>query len=425
MRQALSSSTVEDGMSPPNTQGRAQPLPAAFRTLWLVIFINRAGSFVIPFLALYLTVERHMPIAQAGLVIALYGAGAIVAGPTGGMLADRIGRRRAIALGLGLSATSMVHMTFAASLGHLLVATFLLGVCADMSRPGTNAAIADLVSKEQRPRAFAHVYWAANLGFAFASVAAGLIATRHFELLFYLDAASSLAAMGLVLARLPETRPSETESRRVLHPGVALRDRVFLPLFAVSTLVSLVFMQFNSSMPMDLGAHGHGPRTFGILAALNCSMVVLLQPLMVRFAAAVRPLTALVVGSALTGLGFGIFGIAPTLPGFVTGVVVITLGEIAMAPAVPALIAEIAPEHLRGTYQGTFGMSFSIAACLGPLVGSRVLASLGGTTFWLGAMGTALVGAFLYARLRARGSQAAPLDRAPATAVETVAASGA
>src|SRR5574341_515736 len=71
----------------------AQGLPRAFWVLWFGMLVNRAGNFVLPFLAIYLTQARGLSPAQAGIVLALYGAGAAVASPLGGYLADHAGRR--------------------------------------------------------------------------------------------------------------------------------------------------------------------------------------------------------------------------------------------------------------------------------------------------------------------------------------------
>ena len=66
---------------------------------WLLIsgsVINRFGSFVVPFLVLYLR-KRGFSISHAGLAVAAYGGGEVIAGPIGGMMADRLGRRATIA----------------------------------------------------------------------------------------------------------------------------------------------------------------------------------------------------------------------------------------------------------------------------------------------------------------------------------------
>src|SRR5687768_16613189 len=54
-------------------------LSEKYWVLWLGALINRLGSFVMPFLAIYLTEERGLERAQAGSIIALFGAGALLA----------------------------------------------------------------------------------------------------------------------------------------------------------------------------------------------------------------------------------------------------------------------------------------------------------------------------------------------------------
>src|SRR5256885_16380222 len=82
-------------------------LPRPFWFIWAGTLVTRAGSFVLPFLALYLTQVLHLSLSQAGLVIALYGAGGAAAGPLGGFLADRFGRRITLVTALGLGGLGM------------------------------------------------------------------------------------------------------------------------------------------------------------------------------------------------------------------------------------------------------------------------------------------------------------------------------
>jgi len=68
-------------------------LPATFWYLWTGTLVNRLGSFVMIFMAIYLTSERHFTQTQAGLVIGFFGAGSAIGVTVGGVLADRWGRR--------------------------------------------------------------------------------------------------------------------------------------------------------------------------------------------------------------------------------------------------------------------------------------------------------------------------------------------
>ncbi len=378
-------------------------LPPAFGYLFLATIVNRVGSFVVPFLALYLTEARALSAGDAGVVIALYGAGAIFCQPIGGMLADRLGRPRAIFTGLFIAAIATAHLGFARSLPHVAVAAFFVGLSEGLARPATNAAVTDLVAPEHRARAFGYMYWAANLGFAVASVVAGVLAHARFEVLFVADAATTLVVAGWVLARVPDTRGPTVRRALAFAPFL---DRRFAALFGVTVLAAFVFTQFQTTMPLDIRAHGIGTATYGALAGLNGLLIVVLQPFAVRIGEGFRPTSALALGALLAGLGFAVLGFVETPIGYAFGITVLTLGEIAMAGSGPAVVADIAPAHARGTYQGAFGMAYSAAACLAPLIGTRALARLGSATFWVAMGVTSAVAAALYLVIGKRAAAA-------------------
>ena len=53
-------------------------LPPTYWLIWIGTLINRLGGFVIPFLTLYLTAQREIPVSQAALMVSLFGAGILV-----------------------------------------------------------------------------------------------------------------------------------------------------------------------------------------------------------------------------------------------------------------------------------------------------------------------------------------------------------
>jgi len=59
-------------------------LPHEMWVIFFVTLINRSGTMVLPFLTLYLTRGRNISVADAGLVIGVYGLGALLTGPLNG-----------------------------------------------------------------------------------------------------------------------------------------------------------------------------------------------------------------------------------------------------------------------------------------------------------------------------------------------------
>ena len=68
-------------------------LPRPIHILCLGSFINRAGSFFVIFLTIYISDRLGFGISFAAWCMGVFGAGAIVSSLLGGHLADRYGRR--------------------------------------------------------------------------------------------------------------------------------------------------------------------------------------------------------------------------------------------------------------------------------------------------------------------------------------------
>lgn len=354
----------------PTMRAGIRALPPAAWLLFAGTFVNRFGSFVAVFLALYLVDEGYSA-AQAGLAIGGYGVGAIAASTLGGHLADRLGRRETIAVSMYGSAAVMLALSQARTIWLIVALTVLAGAAAELYRPASGALLADLTPAGQRVPAFAVYRFAINLGFAAGPATAGLLAERSFFLLFLGDAISSIAFGTLALTMFPRSRPEQhVEERRGELLRALRHDRVFVFFLLASFCGALVYMQHTSTLPLQVRADGFSPAVFGALISLNGLVIIAIElPLTVltqRFP--VRPVLAL--GQILTGLGFALIVFADTVPLLAATVVVWTLGEIIFSPIASAYVADVAPDHLRGRYQGAWGTSFGLALVAGPVLGT-------------------------------------------------------
>lgn len=374
-----------------------------FWTLLAGMFVNRLATFVATFLALYLVRERGFAPDAAGRVVSLFGAGVLVAGPLGGILADAIGRRSTMLLSFGLGAVAVGSIGFLRSPGMLAAFTFLTAATSELYRPAMAAAIADLVPSEDRQRAWGLTYWVMNLGWTFGLALGGAIAARSFTALFLADAGTTLAFAAVVALRVPETRPPGL----TVHPPLAGLARVFgdahFVLFLLLHLAGLVvFVQFQLAAPIDMNAHGVGPGTFALLLSLNGLGVVLLQPLAGPLLSRSDGGRLLAASALLVGAGFGVYALAgwlPPLPVYLVGVILWSVGEVVGFPTAAAVVANLAPRDLRGRYQGAFSMSWGIAFTAAPLIGGEVLTRFGGRALWTSclAVGAAVAAGHLVA----------------------------
>jgi len=363
---------------------QAGGLPRTFWYLWSGTLVNRLGSAVGPFLALYLTEERGFSAGGAGVVLTALGLGSAVAQPVGGVLADRIGRRTTMLLGLvGASATLLV-VGAASSLRALLVSVLAYGLFLDLVRPAVQAALADVVPDRDRVRAYALNFWAVNLGFAVAVPLGGFLAERGYWWLFAIDAGSSLAFAVVVFLRVPETRPVRLPGSDPGTLAEVLRDRLLLALVACVVLQAAVYLQAFTTLPLVISGDGLGAGGYGLVLGLNGVLIIVVQPLVLGVLSGRHRGRLLLLAGVLQSCGIALHGFADTLLGHVTVVCVWTVGEVLQAGLLASVVAGLAPAHLRGRYLGVFGMSFGLAALVAPLLGTQVLERLGEPVLWAG-----------------------------------------
>lgn len=417
-------------------------LPRTFWLLWTGTLINRLGAFVVIFLAIYLTGERGFSQSEAGLVIGLYGAGGAIGTMVGGVLADRWGRRPTLLTAQFGAATLMVCLGLADDYREIVAAAFLLGIFADGVRPAFSAMMIDVVPERDRVRAYSLNYWAINLGFAVASVSAGLAAQVDYLLLFLVDAGTTLITALISLIFLAETSPARPAGQRAAGSasraagsasraglGTVFRDRVFIGFLLLNLGAVLVMFQHMSTLPIAMSADGLGPATFGGVIAVNGVLIVAGQLFIPRLIAGHDRSRVLSLATLIVGIGFGLVAFADSAWFFAVTVVIWTLGEMLQSPSNSALIAELSPAALRGRYQGVSSLSWAAGAALAPITGGFVQEHLGDATLWLGCAG--LGAAVALAQLLsgpARERRIAALratESAPAGAVTTLAANAA
>ncbi len=362
--------------------GAASGLPRPFWVIFAGTIVNRLGQFVEPFLALYLVRGRSLSLTQAGVIVTCFGAGAFASQPVGGWLADRFGRRSTMVGGLLATAVSMGLLAVARPPWLIGATALLVGLAIDVYRPASSAAVADLVDPADRPRAFSLVYWAVNLGVSVSGVLGGVLAVHGWWILFVLDAATSVAFAVLIARGVPETRPERDASEPGGY-GPVLRDRVAVALAALTLVGGVVYLQSYIALPLAMTRDGLSPASYGVAYAVNPVTVLLVQPFTLRWLTGKPPALVYAGSTLVLGIGFGLTAFAHDTLTYGATVFVWTLGEVAFNAVAPTVINTIAPEALRGRYNGLIGLAFGGANMLAPLAGTWALGQ-GRAVIWGG-----------------------------------------
>jgi len=378
-------------------------LPRAFWVLVAGTFINRFGSFVYPFLTIFLT-RRGLSLGEIGAVIAGYGGGGLLASVAGGWFADRFGRRNTIVAGTLSNAACVFALYYAHTLPELVLLTLCAGISGGFYHPASNALVADLIPQNLRLAAYAVLRQAANAGFAFGTAAGGFLVSHSTFWLFAGDAITTATFGIIALVLLPHgLRQTSTQSRWSEAIARLKGDGRFWAVYAAQFLCALVFSQFASSYALEVARRGLHigsllpEQIYGALIGWNGFMVLLVELPLTRLTQRYDARRVMCLGYALVGIGFAMNAWSAGLTGLFIGMTVFTFGETLALPMVSTWVAHLAPEPMRGRYIGALSTSWAGASMVGPAIGLQVY-GLSPAALWFGCAGLGAAGAFIMAR---------------------------
>ncbi|WP_221774643.1 MFS transporter [Pelagicoccus albus] len=350
-------------------------MPRPVFVLIVGMFVNRLGSFVYPFLSLYLK-DRSFEFSEISLVIGSLAVGNFFGPMAGGYMADAFGRRNALVISLLSTAFLLLALYWADDYVTLLVVGFCYGFSVSTFFPPANALLSDLVEEDKRATAFALFRLAINLGFALGPTLAGILYAISPMWIFVGDAATT-AAFGL-LAWVSLPHGLRTISGKVGSASVvwkSWREAIvdawgnvsFRRFIFASFLMGAAFTQVFSLLSITSTDRGLSTFSYGLVMGLNGLLIAMVELPLTHRIKRFAPRKVLSLGYTLMALGSAGFAFSESITGFLLAMSLFTMGEIVALPVGMSYSAALSPEALRGRYFGIRGMTWAASTLFSSL----------------------------------------------------------
>jgi len=381
------------------------------RAILLGTFISRLGGFVQTFLVLFLT-HRGFSKVEAGTAFGSYGVGAVVGVFLGGVVADRLGPRRATLLSMLGSGALLMTVIYIRSFPALLGVIALVAVVTQLYRPAMTALLVELTPKHRRVMIMAMLRLATNLGTMVAPLLAVALISVSYNALFWVDGATNIGYAVVAAIALPRkkinpaakpTSPSEPTGYRTV-----LADRRYLLYLAAIFINSAAYVQLVTSLPLAMEDAGIATAWFGALITLNGAMVLSCELLVTKFVQRWQPRHAGALSLALLGLALAVVTPQAGLAIFVVAGVLATTSEIIGQPTLFAYPGLIAGPGQTARYTAAMQTTWAMGTAIGASAGVALWSAIGKGSWWCWGLASLAAGALLWSGIRRKARTPEP-----------------
>lgn len=377
---------------------------------WLlstVILINRSTYMALPFMSLYITQFLHSSAADAGIILSLFGAGAILGTVTGGKLTDAFGFRTVQIFSIITAGLFFIGFSTISHFETLCIITVVIGFFAEAFKPANFTAIAAYAAPHTETRSYSLNRLASNIGWATGSSLGGIVASLNYRLLFIVDGSVSILAGILIWILLPKVKHNlkSVGSKRATGNGLKpWNDPFYMRFIFTTTIFSICFYLMFRVAPLFFKEVWHMDESFiGMILGLNGLLIALFEMVLINHIEELHPpLYYILIGVLFTTSSYAILllpGFAPIAIGVVS-IILLTIGEMLAMPFINSVVISRSNPFNRGQYAAAYTMSGSIAQVIGPTAGFYLAEKCGYSMLWVILMILLMLSAFSYRLLR-------------------------
>lgn len=339
--------------------------------LCFAVLVSMLGfGLIIPLLPIY---GREMGASgiYLGLLTSLFGMTRAITSLPGGILADRLGRKKLIAGGLFVYTVVMFLFGVSTNLYHLLILRACQGAASGVVWPVAATMVADIVEPQDRGKAMGFFTMMWDAGIAVGPVLGGLLsAAFNITVPFFVCSLLSLVSAVLIVRRVRETHSKSEQPSSFSFESLSFHKfslvGVCITGFTITFAMGLVhpILPLFGSEVIGLDEASIG-LIFGAMGATRFMVKAPSGVLSDRIGRKRVVMTGLILNSVFTTAISG----ARSFLTLTTLSVARALGLGMTMPSMNALVTSLTTQEKRGKVMGIFSTSRNVGLVVGPLLG--------------------------------------------------------
>ncbi|MGR3765431.1 MDR family MFS transporter [Rossellomorea sp. NS-SX7] len=348
------------------------------KSLWLLVIgmmVNVTGSsFLWPLNTIYLHEHLGKSLSVAGLVLMINAGASVIGNLIGGNLFDKFGGYRSILLGIIITLAALIGMNVWQGWPYYVVFLTVVGFGSGIVFPSMYA-MAGSVWPEGGRKAFNSVYVAQNIGVAVGAALGGLVASFSFSYIFLANLLMYVAFFLIALFGYRHISVDSATQTSVLSEKKVIRNKskltALLIICAAYLLCWVGYVQWQSTIATYTQEINISLKQYSLLWTINGALIVLAQPLLSkaikRFEDNLK--LQIIIGTVIFMVSFGVASVSDTFEWFAISMIILTIGEMLIWPAVPTIANSLAPKGREGFYQGIVNSTATGGRMIGPFIG--------------------------------------------------------
>ncbi|MFP3917965.1 MFS transporter [Lysinibacillus telephonicus] len=352
------------------------------KKVWLLVigtFINITGSSLLwPLNTIYMHDHLGQSLSIAGLVLMINAGGTVLGNLVGGYLFDKFGGYKSIMFGILITVASLIGITFWHGWPHYVWFLTIMGFGSGIVIPVMFALVGSVWPEGGR-KGFNAIYLAQNLGVAVGPALGGPIAEKSFDYLFVSNL--GLYVIFLIIAafsyrRMVPNKENEKNREKIVNDNSSKASLYSLLILSGGFLLAwIAYSQWSTTLSTHIQQLGISLKEYSLLWTINGLLIIILQPIISpivqKYEKQIK--AQLVFGMSVMMVSFIVIIFANNFKMFAVAMMILTIGEIFVWPAVPTIASMLAPKGKDGSYQGIVNSIGAIGRMIGPLFGGMIV----------------------------------------------------